>query len=242
MRAYATNNIDTAYGNEVSFTAHNCGTSTLTDIDGNTYNTVQIGNQCWMKENLRTTRYANGTNITLVSSGNGSSNTIAFRYYPYGTSSNVSTYGYLYNWGAVKGPFSNNQGVCPNGWHVPSDAEWIQLTDYVSSQSQYVCGGDNTYIANALASTTGWNSCSSTCMPGNTPSSNNATGFSALPAGGYNGSYDNIGYAAIFWSSTENNNDYAKYRQINNCLSVVLGDGLNSKPKSNGYSVRCARD
>ena len=132
----------------VSFTTSSapsftCGTSTLTDIDGNTYNTVQIGNQCWMKENLRTTKYANGTSI---SQGNNTSTTTAYWYYPNNNSSNMSTYGLLYNWKAVMGSSSSSnanpsgvQGVCPTGWHVPSRDEWIQLINYVRSQRSYVC-------------------------------------------------------------------------------------------------------
>lgn len=192
MRAYATNSQGTAYGNELIFTTvavdgQPCpGTATVTDIDNNTYNTVQIGLQCWLKENLRTSRYANGMSIAL---GSCTSTTTAYRYYPDNNSSNVPSYGYLYNWKAVMGNSSSSwtnpsgvQGICPTGWHVPSDAEWTQLTNYVSSQSQYVCGS-NIKIAKALASTTGWNSSTNTCAVGNNPSSNNVTGFSAFPVG-----------------------------------------------------------
>ena len=114
------------------------GTTTLMDYDGNIYKTVQIGQQCWMKENLRTTKYADGISIAL---GSIPSTTIAYRYYPDNNSSNVNTYGYLYNWKAVMRNSSSSdanpsgvQGICPTGWHVPSDEEWKQLTNYVSSQ------------------------------------------------------------------------------------------------------------
>ena len=109
------------------------GIPTLTDIDGNVYNTVQIGSQCWMKENLRVTKYANDTTIPLWNSTNFST---VYRYYPDNDSSNVSTYGYLYNWAAVMGGSGSSstnpsgmQGICPAGWHLPSDAEWTQLTE-----------------------------------------------------------------------------------------------------------------
>lgn len=219
------------------------GMPTVTDIDGNVYNTVRIGNQCWMKENLRTTHYADNTEIPV---GNTSySGTEPYRYAPNNDESNVSTYGYLYNWAAVMHGESSSyvipsgvQGICPTGWHVPSDAEWTQLTDYVSSQSQYVCGNDNT-IAKALASTTGWDSSTTTCAVGNTPSGNNATGFSALPAGFYDVICDFFGSNATFWSATEGDDNYAYYRSLGyNYALVNRGDYL----KDNGFSVRCVRD
>lgn len=222
-----------------------CGRSTIKDYDGNTYNTVLIGNQCWMKENLRTTHYNDGTSIPAGGSNN--SNTDPY-YYDYSSSGiALSSRGYLYNWPAVMhGASSSNanpsgvQGVCPNGWHVPSDGEWTQLTDYVESQSQYLCSNNSTYIAKALASTAGWNSSTGTCAVGNTPGSNNATGFSALPAGCYYSSgYYGFGYYAFFWSSTESNSSSAsgRYLYYPNALVVSTSD-----IKSGGYSVRCLRD
>lgn len=250
VRAYATNGAGTAYGNLVSFTTEEnpdglpCpSAATVTDYDNNTYNTVQIGSQCWMKENLRTTRYADGTTIPM---GNTYSYDVAYRYYPNGNSSNVSTYGYLYNWPAVMHNSSGSsaspsgvQGICPTGWHVPSVAEWTQLTDYVSCQSQYVCGSNNINIAKALASTTGWNSDNTTCAVGNNPSTNNATGFSAVPAGYYYGYFDDFGNGAYFWSATQRNSGGNAYRYL--YYSYANGFGLYCD-KSNGHSVRCLRD
>ena len=202
VRAYATNSVGTAYGNEVSFTTFICPCpASLADIDGNVYNTVQIGNQCWMKENLRTTHYTDNTEVTG-------------RYAPNNDEDNVPTYGYMYNWAAMMHGASSSsaspsgvQGICPIGWHVPSDAEWRQLTDYVSSVSAYWCGGSSGNIAKALASTTSWGSYNVECTAGNDQSTNNATGFSALPAGNYNGYYGHFGYYAAFWSATENEGD-----------------------------------
>ncbi len=251
VRAYATNSQGTAYGNELSFTTvavvdgQPCsGAVTVTDIDNNSYNTVQIGNQCWMKENLRTTRYSNGTSIPM---GSTYSYTDPYRYYPNNDQSNVSTYGYLYNWKAVMGNSSSSsanpsgvQGICPTGWHVPGDAEWTQLTNYVSSQTQYQCNGSSENIAKALASTTGWSSSTTTCAVGNDPSSNNATGFSALPAGYYyDGYYAVFGGGALFWSASEYNGYYAYARGLyyDNVGVYRYGDY-----KYNGFSVRCLRD
>ncbi len=244
VRAYATSAFGTVYGNEVCFTTGvdglPCpGAATVTDIDGNTYNTVLLGNQCWMKENLRTTRYANGVNISM---GSTYSYTDPYRYAPENDSSNVPTYGYLYNWPAVMhGATSSSsnpsgvQGICPNGWHVPSDAEWTQLTNYVGSQTQYQCNNSSDNIAKALAYTTRWTSSSTTCAVGNNPSTNNATGFSALPAGGY-GAYYYFGFCADFWSATQEYSNIAYYR---NFLYDNAKVGRSANDKNYGFSVRC---
>ena len=247
VRAYATNSVGTAYGEEISFTTTNiftCGTSTVKDIDNNTYNTVQIGEQCWMRENLRTTKYADGTSINQ---GSTTSTTVAYWYYPNNNSSNKATYGLLYNWKAVMRDYissatnpSGVQGICPTGWHVPSDAEWTQLTDYVSNQTQYQCESNSRNIAKALASTTGWFSSSESCVVGNNQSANNATGFSALPAGHYHdGTCYDFGYSAIFWSTTEHNDNLTHgiallYHAANFNFIGITGNS--------SFSVRCLRD
>ena len=246
VKAYATNSLGTAYGEEKRFYTQNpaCpGMQTVTDVDGNTYNTVQIGQQCWMKENLRTTRYADSTEIPA---GNAYSYTDPYRYAPNNYEGNVPTYGYLYNWAAVMHGSSSSshnpsrvQGICPTGWHVPSDAEWTQLTDYVSSQSQYVCGNDNTYIAKALSGTTMWSSSTTTCAVGKTPSNNNSTGFSILPAGGYNSVNDVFGDSAKFWSATKYGSGYA-YDRVLYYSNPYVGRYYCSE--NLGYSVRCVRD
>ncbi|MCQ2276124.1 MAG: fibrobacter succinogenes major paralogous domain-containing protein [Bacteroidales bacterium] len=238
-----------------------CGTSTVTDHEGNVYNTVQIGDQCWTRENMRcTTSPSTGTNILEFPA---SSYTYSGKkaYYPNDDASNVATYGLLYNWNAAVDTFNtaygetstntslsnavsvtfsgNRRGICPVGWHVPSDAEWTQLTTYVGSQSEYVCGSDNTNIAKALASTTGWSSNSNDYVPGNDPSTNNATGFSAVPAGNYSGSYLAFGNYAYFWSATRSTSNTAYNRTLyyNN---ANVNSGYHAKYY--GYSVRCLRD
>ncbi len=228
------------------------GTATVTDIDGNIYNTVKIGDQCWMKENLRTTRYADGTFIPLSTGG---SEKKACRYNPNNDAGNVPMYGYLYNWYAVMHDASSSssnpsgiQGICPTGWHVPSDAEWTQLEDYVSGQTKYQCDGSRFDIAKALASTIGWDISSKTCSIGNNPSTNNATGFSALPAGhfdvvdngdGETNKYYNIGRRATFWSATWDGEGFATINALFYHNSFCrTGNSL----MRNGYSVRCVRD
>ena len=215
----------------------------VTDVDGNSYDAVWIGNQLWMNKNLRTKHYADGTSI---SHGSSPSTTTAYYYYPDNNSGNVSTYGLLYNWKAVMHNSSSSsahpsgvQGICPNGWHVPSDAEWTQLENYVSSQNQYICSSSDK-IAKALASTTGWDNSSEACAIGNNQSSNNATGFGALPAGYYYGNgYYYSGYDAYFWSATEASSDRAWSRGL-----YYNGASVNrySGNKNSGYSVRCLRD
>ena len=230
-------------------------TMSISDYDSNVYNTIKLGNQCWMKENLRTTHYSDGTDIAF---GSSASSSTALRYSPNNNVANVPTYGYLYNWAAVmKGENSSNanpsgvQGVCPSGWHVPSDAEWTQLTDYVGGKSNYVCGSDNTtYIAKALASTLGWIPITSSgvgpaiwasCTVGQNPSSNNATGFSVMPAGGYtNGNVGGFDTVANIWSSTESGTATAYNINLNRTGKVV--NHYNTYSKSSGYSVRCLQN
>lgn len=250
--AYATNSIGSTIGEVMTFTTLSqceCGGSvTVTDIDGNEYGTVLIGEQCWMAENLKTTRYANGRSIpagsTVVSNR-------AYRYAPNDNSINVYTYGYLYNWTAATDGSSstanpsNVQGACPTGWHMPSTAEWTQLTDYLSSQSEYQCGDTTTNIAKSLASTTGWSSSNTTCAVGNTPADNNSTGFGALPAGYYNGSYSDFGQKAYFWTATGWTATYVDLfcmrKLAYNGSKVVSGYG-GSDLRGKAMSVRCVRD
>lgn len=250
IRAYATNSMGTAYGEEKIFstTAQDgapCqGSATVTDSDGNTYNTVQIGTQCWMKENLRTTKYADGTTLTQ---GNEQSYTVAYWYYPNNNPSNKTTYGLLYNWKAVMRNSSSStsnpsdvQGICPMGWHVPSDAEWTQLTNYVSSQSQFVCGDNNTYIAKALASTIGWGDATDICAVGNAQNENNATIFSIFPSGWYYGNYGAMGNYAFYWSTTESNSNDVWIRMLYKGTAYVGRNG--NYYKCRGLSIRCVKD
>ena len=138
---------------------------------------------------------------------------------------------------------SGVQGICPIGWHVPSDTEWGELENYVGGQSNYLCGNDSNFIAKALASPTGWTSSEGQCAVGNMPSSNNATGFGALPAGAYSIDYNSCGnfsYSAFFWTSTGSTSQNA-YRRVINYNSASL-NSYNNLSKNNGFSVRCLKD
>jgi uncharacterized protein (TIGR02145 family) len=217
----------------------------VTDIDGNIYDAVQIGNQVWMAENLRTTRYSDGSDIL---SGAAPSYTTPLRYAPASNESNVSKYGYLYNWAAVmRGSSSSNnnpsgiQGVCPSGWHVPSADEWTELTEYVESHSEYWCDEVSTNIAKALASTDGWleYGMEDDCLASYNPSANNATGFSGRPAGSYWNGYSYFNYAANFWSATKYSDSTAYgYDFQFDDPGVLLLDYY----KDVGFSVRCIRN
>jgi uncharacterized protein (TIGR02145 family) len=242
VRAYAINSAGTGYGNEISFTTSDStivmgipcpGVPTVKDVDGNTYNTVQIGTQCWTKENLRVTKYRDGTVIPLDESGgtagNGtgqtwSSRTTGARTVYGHNAANLATYGYLYNWYAV----ADSKGLCPSGWHVPSDSEWTNLTNYLGGEA----------VAGGKMKTTGtdyWNS----------PNigATNESGFSALPGGGRNlgGSFISIRDFASFWSATEYDSGNAWYYYLYYSAGGVTRTYFNST-KSVGASVRCLRD
>ena len=239
------NPIDSTYNNqEYPSTAHVIRKA-VADIDGNIYDAIQIGSKVWMAENLRTARYADGT---AIPKGNSASSSTIYRYSPDANEGYAPVYGYLYNWQAVMGGSASSnsnpsgvQGICPNGWHVPSDAEWTQLTDYVSSQSQYLCNGDSNYIGKALADNAlSWSYDTTTCAVGNMPSNNNATNFSALPAG----DITSLGYFGFltftnFWTPTQYNNSRAYDRDIAWYVATVRRQDFE---KVRGHSVRCLRN
>ncbi|MBM3919544.1 MAG: hypothetical protein FJ344_08615, partial [Sphingomonadales bacterium] len=138
VRAYATNSVGTAYGNQVSFTTSGTvslpclGTPTVTDVDNNTYNTVSIGTQCWMQSNLKVGKYRNGDNIANITDNTAWSQTNTGVWCNYNNdTANDALYGKLYNWYSV----NDSRGLCPVGWHVPSDAEWTTLTDFLGGTS-----------------------------------------------------------------------------------------------------------
>jgi uncharacterized protein (TIGR02145 family) len=226
----------------------NCGT--VTDYDGNTYQTVMLGKQCWMAENLRTTHYADGTEIAM---GDGVSISIPYRYCPNLDKNNVPTYGYLYNWVAVMGGSassnsvpSNVQGICPDGWHVPSYDEFIIMLDYVASKPQYQCDGNPQKTAKALASTTGWDygGAKSKYSPGDNSQDNNATGFNAMPAGTGTGTESAwFGHDAWFWTTTgsDKGRGATSIRISYGSPTISRGNFYNGYFKENQFSVRCVR-
>jgi uncharacterized protein (TIGR02145 family) len=208
---------------------------TVTDIDGNVYQTVTVGGQEWMAENLKVTHYLNGDSIPNVTNGTTwiGLTTGAFCEYDNDVN-NVATYGRLYNWFAV----SDSRNIAPAGWHVASDAEWKQLEMTLGMSQAQADSIDwrGTTEGGKLkeAGTTHW----STPNTGAT----NESSFSALP-GGYrylgDGSYDLVGYSAYFWSSTE----YVSGTAWSRRLSYYYSDlGRNGYYKGFGFSVRCVND
>ncbi len=222
------------------------GTPTITDIDGNVYSTVQLGQQCWMRENLRATHYADSIAISIGNANISYSQPYYYNYVSHALS--LEKRGYLYNWPAVMhGAASSEtnpswvQGICPTGWHVPSHAEWIQLTEYVSSRSVFSCDGNSNHIAKSLASAEGWNSDYHQCTVGNNQGANNATGFCAFPAGQCNGetTYFNGGSVTRFWSSTATTSGNKWMCSLGYNSTYVW---QNPEPPYCGFSVRCLRD
>jgi uncharacterized protein (TIGR02145 family) len=202
--------------------------------DGNHYDVVKIGNQVWMAENLAYLP-------SVVGPSTGSQTTPYYYVYGYdGTvvadakaTTNYATYGVLYNWTAAMASSASStsnpsgvQGVCPDGWHLPSDAEWTELTNYLEGTS--VAGGKLKETG-----TTHWTSPNT--------GATNETGFTALPGGyrNYGGTFFNIGNYGFWWSATDFNSNYAWYRNMGYDISDV---SRSNYFKELGFSVRCVRD
>ena len=197
--------------------------NTVTDKDGNVYNTVTIGTQVWMKENLKTTKYRDGTSIP-----NETDNTAWYMlrtgaYCEHDNSVSYSeTYGRLYNWYAA----TNVHNICPVGWHLPTDAEWTILTTYLLGES--VAGGKLNEVG-----TTHWES-------PNTDATNE-TGFTALPGGCRtgDGTFQHLSYFGHWWTATEKDATYA-WDRITSYNSNYVTRNFFSKP--GGKSIRCVKD
>lgn len=227
MRAYAQNANGVSYGEVVSVYTITCP-STVTDYDGNSYSTVLIGTQCWMKQNLKTTHYQTGGYISLITDASSwSSLTSAARCYPNGVSSNLSSYGYLYNWYAV-----NGGNLCPSGWHVPTDQDFTTLKNYLGTNA----GGAMKYPGIVY-----WSSPNT--------GATNSSGFSAYGAGyrvASNGSFNNWHEYAIYWTSNSYNAEYAIDRGLSyddgNLLFLGTSTYNYSLDKRSGASVRCLKN
>ena len=182
--------------------------ATVVDVDGNVYSTVTIGTQIWMVENLKTTKYNDGTSIPLVSDDTAWFNlsTPGFCWYN-NDAANKNIYGALYNWYTV-----NTNKLAPTGWHVPTDAEWAMLENYLIANG-YNYDGTTTgnKIAKSLAATTLWNTYTTVGTIGYDLTKNNTSGFAGLPSGyrSYIGPFNYIGSNGYWWSSTETNTDNA---------------------------------
>jgi len=199
----------------------------ITDVDGNTYKTVFIGTQQWMADNLKTAKYNDGTGIPNVPNDIQWSNltTGAWSYYNNDAVNNAK-YGKLYNWYAVSLSTNGNKNVCPTGWHVPTDAEWTILTDYLGGLN--VAGGKMKEVG-----TTSW-------ISPNVDATNTSL-FTGLPGGyrDYVGYYKQIGNNGVWWSTTDFSESTAWYRILNSSS----GNANRDLPfKKDGLAVRCLRD
>lgn len=247
VTSYATNENGTYYGDELSFTTleennssgiifnPNLTYGTVTDNDGNTYKTIEIGTQIWMAENLKTTKYQNGDAIPNVTDNTSWTNLSTGAYANYNNNANnVATYGRLYNWYAV----NDSRKLCPQNWHVPTDTELKTLEMYLgmSTTEANDTGFRGVDVGGKLkeTGTAHWNSSNS--------GATNSSGFTALP-GGYryynNGGFYVIGSNGFWWSASEYNASYAWYRNLYYAGSDVI---RNFNYKRNGYCVRCVRD
>ncbi len=212
-----------------------CGQPFSDPRDGKVYNTVLIGTQCWMKENLNVGTMIDAQGYTVMQTDNG----ILEKYCYNNNQVNCTTYGGLYTWNEMM-QYSTTpgvQGICPTGWHLPTDAEWTTLTTYLSSQPAFLCLGHN---AKALAATTLWYEISNLfdCKVGADLTANNATGFTGLPGG----SYDTYGYERLtfdgYWWSSSGESDFVWYRHI--YFNSVDMERLYTYPQ-HPYSVRCLK-
>jgi uncharacterized protein (TIGR02145 family) len=238
-RAFAINSGGTSYGNQVMFTTTgglvgNC-TGTVRDIDGNEYGVVQIGNQCWMKENLRVTRFRNGDNIPLDISGGisgdsvnqtwGTLSTAARTLYNHNQSLLLAN-GYLYNKYAAQ----DARGVCPVGWHLPTEQEFITLAE--------VLGGE--LVAGGKMKSTG-----TSLWKAPNEGADNSSGFTGLPSGYrgvFSGKFMGKNEAAVFWTNTEGVNSIVRELHYDSrALRTPYFVSYNSNPP-NGVSIRCIRD
>jgi len=195
----------------------------VSDLEGNVYKTTTIGSQTWMAENLQSVKFTDGTAIPKVTDNNTWSNltTPAYCYYSNDSVYNKKGLGPLYNWYTVP---SNK--LCPTGWHVPSDAEFLTLAtslgvDSLAGGKLKESGSLNWFIPNTYAT--------------------NSTGFTAIPCGYrfYNGSYQNLGYSGNWWSSTEYSATSAKYFYL---VYNKGNTGRNFIDKQYGFSVRCIKN
>ncbi len=198
---------------------------TMTDQDGITYKTVTIGSQTWMAENLRTSKYRNGDKIPVTSSNSSWASSRSGTYCVFNNSFDadfIATYGFLYNWYAI----ADSRNIAPEGWHVPTDAEWDILIEFLGSSN--VSGGKM-----KESGMLHWNSPNS--------GATNESGFTALPGGlrHYDGSFGMLKEHGSWWSTTPTSNGEVWIRDI---YFQNTNIGRYEFAKTSGFSVRCIKD
>ncbi len=215
-----------------------CGDLLLDYRDGQYYETVEIGDQCWMAENMR---YDNG----CISKTYSSSVDVG-RCGIYGELETMNNYGKLYQWSAAMNSSTEelSQGICPDGWHIPSLTDWQIATSTINSNPNYLCNGGD---AKAFASNFGFHATTTECLAGNNLDLNNSTRFNIFPLGLRNsstGNYANYTWRAYFWTSTIG---WVESQQGYYPVYISLADNkislsASKTPYSNGFSVRCIKD
>lgn len=239
VRAYATNYVGTAYGNNMVFSAIPPGQ--VSDIDGNTYNTITIGTRVWMAENLKTTSYDNGDEIGTTSYPQfnvATETTPKYQWASDGNDDNVDIYGRLYTWWAA----TDERNICPTDWHVPTDEEWKQLESALGMiedelDVQHVFRGTDEGGKLKSTGTIYWKSPNKAAT--------NVSGFSALPGGRKNnppGDFSLLKSEAWFWCSSENSEDNPPtgfFRALNFDEGGIVRC---SQAKCHGFSIRCVKD
>jgi len=213
-----------------------CGNPLIDTRNSTSYATVLISTQCWMAEDMNVGDRIDGNNNQL-------DNAILEKYCYNDMESNCDIYGGLYQWDEMM-QYTTQQGtrgICPLGWHVPTDAEWTTLTDYVSTIPDFWCSSNSTYIAKSLAATTNWFTTTNTCAIGNNLAANNATAFTALPTGGRSniGTFSGLDFNVSWWSSTVFSSSNAWRRTVSFSGAIV---SRYQSDKANGYSLRCVKD
>ncbi len=237
FRIKAENSGGIAYGEDLTFTTP----SRVSDYDGNNYNIVKIGDQLWFQENLKVTKYRNGDLIIYTDNWAVLGNSTDGAYCNYDNSSaNGDMYGRLYNYYATV----DNRNLCPTGWHVPTDNDWVVLENYLIANS-YNYDGTTTEnkIAKALAAASGWETSTVEGAVGNTdyPAYRNKSGFTGLPGGHIyaDGIFRAFGTGAVWWSSTETDATHAIASSIWKDYAYELRSDEGNDFKSGGFSVRC---
>jgi uncharacterized protein (TIGR02145 family) len=214
-------------------------TGSVTDIDGNTYRTVKIGNQWWMAENLKVTHYRNGDPIDNITDNSEWASASSGAYCVYSNeASNKDTYGLLYNWLTV----DDSRNIAPEGWHVPSDEEWKELEMYLGmSQSEADAGAQwrGTDEGGKLKETGTVETADGLWYSPNTGATNEV-GFSAVPSGirhWDDGTFQNLGISVHYWTSTSG--AYPWRRQLMNDYETIWRNYCDGHY---GYSIRCVKD
>ncbi len=239
--AYTKNKTDTLYSNVVSVTTLLFEINSIefnpeltygqvSDIENNTYKTIEIGTQTWMAENLKTTKFNNGTSIPLSTYSSEFLITTDPEYCNFNNDEGDSgPLGKLYNWYVIE-----EQNVCPSGWHVATTSDWDILDEYVTQNYMFV--------GKALASKSGWMESRSSSLIGNDLELNDSTGFSAIAAGEFSlEEFRSLGHAAVWWSPNDENGNYLPSSRYLTRDTQGLGVNITEK-ENNGYSVRCVKN